>query len=131
MNRIVSQLLYTEVQDLQIEEGYRKHILPGLETRAVREKLTYNQERDANIARNKEILRRVMDGESMDEIMASMVNGKSTTSTSSTSLEEPQWMQEAATYLEGVSSEDCWRELVTAWKAFERELGFPDGQVRQ
>ncbi|TFK80025.1 hypothetical protein K466DRAFT_451785, partial [Polyporus arcularius HHB13444] len=42
----------------------------------------------------------------------------------------PEWITPAKEYLDGVSSESWWSELVAAWLEFERALGFPDNQMQ-
>ncbi|TFK77556.1 hypothetical protein K466DRAFT_451823, partial [Polyporus arcularius HHB13444] len=40
----------------------------------------------------------------------------------------PAWVEKAKDYLESVSEEVWWQELVSAWWDFERHLGFPESQ---
>ncbi|KAI0686906.1 hypothetical protein C8T65DRAFT_560514, partial [Cerioporus squamosus] len=43
----------------------------------------------------------------------------------------PEWVVKAKEYLNGVSDESWWSELVEAWFDFEEALGFPDSQAQK
>lgn len=81
------------------------------------------------------MLRRVLAGETFDEIEASMnaegsgfADGGAGDSVDDED-DLPEWVVDAREYLLEVSEEGWWRELVDGWLELERALGFPDGQV--
>ena len=46
--------------------------------------------------------------------------------------ETPDWIREALTYLQSAAPNDTrWGDLLEAWVALERALGFPSGTVSQ
>ncbi len=91
--------------------------------------LSYERERQATIARNQEILKRLIASEKFADV-ANILNLKSDTGDAGADeVEVPAWVVNGKEYLLGVSDATWWTELVTLWYNFERELEYPDGQV--
>ncbi len=83
------------------------------------------------MARNKEILQRVLSGEQYQDIVATLGLKKAGMGDDPEGpLEVPEWAKMAKKHLEGVSDRAWWQDLVVAWFEFEKTLKFPDGQVR-
>ncbi len=90
------------------------------------EELDWEAQRRETIALNKKILRRVFKGKRYEDIVNTL---DLEVEEEEEDVEPPQWALDGKEYLESVSEEKWWRDLVAAWFDFEAALKFPDGSV--